>query len=114
MLITFRSKPSADFIMYKDHARRILESLNKNVDMGVFVPEEIPHAIEVIETAISESRAHPISEEVVRDVQAHHNEDGNDVEHEKADHVSLSSRMFPLLEMLRAANQAQCEVVWGV
>lgn len=114
MLITFKSKAAAEFIMYKEHARRILELLNKDVDQGILVPAEIPQAIQIIEAAVAESRAHPISEEVVRDVNAHHNENGDDVEHEKPEPVSFATRMFPLLEMLHAANKNQRDVVWGV
>jgi hypothetical protein len=51
---------------------------------------------------------------VVRDVDAHHNENGDDNEHEKPEPVSFSARMFPLLEMLHAAHKNQRDVVWGV
>jgi Domain of unknown function (DUF1840) len=114
MLITFKSKAAAEVIMYKEHARRILELLGKDVNRGVITAEESGRAIAVIEAAVAESRAHPITEEVARDVSAHHNDRGDDNDHEKAEIVSFSARVFPLLEMLRAAHQMQREVMWGV
>lgn len=114
MLITFKSKAAAEVIMYKEHARRILEMLNKDVDRGVITSEETAGAIRVIEAAVAESRVHPISEEVLRDVGAHHNESGDDNEHEQPEPVSFSARAYPLLAMLHAAHKMQREVMWGV
>lgn len=114
MLITFKSKAAAEVVMYKEHARRILELIGKDVNRGVITFEETASAIKAIEAAVAESQAHPISEEVARDVGAHHNADGDDNDHEKTETVSFSARVFPLLEMLRAAHQMQREVMWGV
>ncbi|MDO8651839.1 MAG: DUF1840 domain-containing protein [Undibacterium sp.] len=114
MLITFKSKAAAEVTMYKEHARRALELLNKDVNCGVLTFEETANAIKVIEAAVAESRAHPVSEDVVRDIDVHHNENGDDNEHEKPEPVSFSARMYPLLEMLHAANKARCDVIWGV
>ncbi len=113
MLITFTSKAAAEVTMYKEHARRALELLHKDVNRGVITSEETAGAIEVIEAAIVESRAHPVSGEVVRDVDVHHNQDGDDHEHEKPEPVSFSARMYPLMEMLHAANKAHCDVIWS-
>ena len=112
MLITFKSKAATEFTMYKEHARRILEMLNKNVDQGIITPAETAHAIALIEAAVAESKAHPVSEEVKRDIDVHPEDDDN--EHEKVEAVSFSSRAYPLLNMLHAAHKMQREVMWGV
>ena len=114
MLITFKSKAAAEVIMYKEHAQRILELIGKDVNLGVITSEETAGAIKVIEAAVAESRIHPISEKVARDVGIHHNADGDDNDHEKSEAVSFSARVFPLLEMLHAAHKMQREVMWGV
>ncbi|MDO9192341.1 MAG: DUF1840 domain-containing protein [Undibacterium sp.] len=114
MLITFKSKAAAEVTMYKEHARRILELLGKEVDCGVITSAETAGAIQAIEAAIAESRAHPVTEEVARDVSAHHNADGDDHEHEKPEPVSFSARAYPVLEMLREAHKMQRDVIWGV
>ena len=114
MLITFKSKAAAEILMYKEHARRILELLGKNPDQGVITPPELPNAITVLEKEIAESRAHFAAEELKRDVLAHHSDDHDDNEHEPAQIISFATRAYPLLEMLRAAHQEQHPVVWGV
>ena len=114
MLITFKSKAATEVTMYKEHARRILELLEKDVERGVITPAELPHAIEKIEAAVANSKAHSISDEVSRDVNAHHNENGDDHEHETPERVSFATRVYPVLEMLHAANKMQREVMWGV
>ena len=114
MLITFTSKAAAEITMYKDHARRILDLLGKDVERGVITPAELPSAIEKIEAAVAESRAHPITDEVSRDVNAHHGEDGDDHEHERPEPVTFATRVFPVLEMLHAAQKMQREVIWGI
>jgi hypothetical protein len=67
-----------------------------------------------LEHEIAASRAHPVSEEVQRDVNAHHSALSDDSEHEGAEIVSFSTRAYPLLEMLRAARDKQQDVLWGV
>jgi hypothetical protein len=114
MLITFKSKAATEITMYKEHARRILELLQKDVERGVITPDELPRAIEKIEAAVAESKAHPISEEVSRDINAHHNSNGDDHEHEQPEPVTFATRVYPVLEMLHAANKMQREVMWGI
>ncbi len=114
MLITFTSKAAAEVLMYKEHAKRILDLLHKNVDRGVITAAEAANAVTILEKEINESRLHAISAEVERDVHAHHNDAGDDPEHENAEVVSFSSRAYPLLEMLRAANAGGHDVLWGV
>ena len=114
MLITFTSKAAADVMMYKDHAKRILDLLNKDSDRGVITAEEAPQAVSILEKEIAESRLHAASEDVERDVNAHHSAAGDDTDHEGAQLVSFSTRAYPLLEMLRAAKAGGHDVLWGV
>lgn len=114
MLVTFKSKAAAEVLMYEEHAKRILDLLHKDVKRGIITSEEMPAAIATLEAEIEESRKHSASEEVERDVRAHHGEDGDDNEHEPVEFVSFATRAYPLLEMLRAANQQERDVMWGV
>lgn len=100
--------------MYEEHARRILDLLHKDVKMGILTPAELPQAIARVEAEIAESRLHPVSEEVHRDVLAHHGEDWDDNEHEPVEYVSFATRAYPLLEMMRASKKEGHEVMWGV
>ena len=112
MLITFKSKAAADIVMYKEHAQRILNLLGKDVDRGIIVHADAKTAIATIEAAIAESRAHPISQQVNDDISTQGNEDNHDPH--SVETVSFASRAYPLLQMLRAADEQGRDVVWGV
>lgn len=114
MLISFTSKAAAEVIMYKEHAKRILDLLHKDVNRGVITAAEAPEAVAILEREIAESRAHPVTDDVQRDVNAHHSEDSDDTDHEGMEVVSFSTRAYPLLEMLRAAKAGGNDVLWGV
>lgn len=100
--------------MYKEHAKRMLDLLGKDVTRGVITAAEAPHAVEVLEKEIAESRKHQASDDVQRDVQAHHGDVGEDSDHEGMEVVSFATRAYPLLEMLRAARDGGNDVLWGV
>jgi hypothetical protein len=113
MLITFKSKAAADFIMYEEHAKRMLDLLHKDAKRGVITAAETDHAIKVLEGEITEHKTH-FAAGVQRDITVHHNENVDDHDHEQAEAVHFSSRAYPLLEMLRAARAENCDVLWGV
>lgn len=115
MLITFKSKAAADIIMYKEHAQRILELLDKDVDRGIITRADTKKAIAIIEAAMAESKAHPVSDQVSHDVLSHAQQtDDENHDHDSVESVSFSSRAYPLLQMLRAASEQDQDVVWGV
>lgn len=114
MLVRFKSKAAAEVLMYEAHAKRILDLLHKDVKMGVITAAEAPHAVAKLEEEIAESRKHPASEEVEHDIEMHHNEKGDDNEHEQIQVVTFATRAYPLLEMLRAAQRGGYDVMWGV
>lgn len=114
MLITFKSKAAADVLMYEEHAKRILELLQKDAKIGVITAAESGNAIAILEAEMAGSRAHHPSAEMAHDVAVHHGEAGDDNDHEKMQFVSFSTRAYPLLEMLRAAHQGNNDVMWGV
>ena len=111
MLITFTSKASAEVLMYKEHAKRILDLLGKDADRGVITAAESTQAVAVLEKEIAENRMHHTSDDVQRDVDAHQDRDSD---HESAQLVSFATRAYPLLEMLRAARDQHADVLWGV
>ncbi|WP_036172606.1 DUF1840 domain-containing protein [Massilia sp. 9096] len=113
MLITFKSKAYPNVLMYQDHAKRILDLLNKDAERGVITSEEAPQAVQLLEHEIDESRKHQATDEVEQDVKAHHG-DNEDAEHDQIQAVSFSTRAYPLLEMLRAARDQRADVLWGV
>ena len=114
MLITFKSKAYPDVMMYQDHAKRILDLLNKEPEIGVITSAEATRAVELLEHEIEESRKHPSTDDVEQDIRAHRGEDDDDPDHEQAQLVSFSTRAYPLLEMLRSARDEKTDVLWGV
>ena len=114
MLVTFKSKASAEVIMFEHDAKRILDLLNKDVKIGVITAEEGAAAIAKLEAETSESRAHPASDSVQHDIAAHHNEAGDDSGHEPVQTVNFANKIYPLLEMLREAHKHNNDVLWGV
>lgn len=113
MLVTFKSKASAEVTMVEAHAKVLLDLINKDVKRGVITAEEAASVVAKLEAVVVESKQHPTSEEVKRDVDAHHSHD-HDYGHERSQHVSFATRAFPLLEMLRAAQKGGDDVLWGV
>jgi len=113
MLITFKCKAYPDVMMYLDHAKRILDLLGKEPEMGVITAAEATRAAQLLESEIEESRKHPSSDDVEQDVRAHPG-DNDDTEHEQAQVVSFSTRAYPMLEMLRSARDHKVDILWGV
>ncbi len=74
MLITFKSKAASEVMMYKEHAKRILDLLHKDADRGVITAAETAAAITVLEAEIAESRLHPELEEAQQDDGAGHDD----------------------------------------
>ncbi len=114
MLIIFKTKAAAEVIMYQEHAKRILDLLGKNLGPGVITAAETGAAVAKLEAEIRESRIHTPSDETKYDVEAHHNKDRDDNEHEAVQAVGFAVRAYPLLELLRAAHQQGQDVVWGL
>jgi hypothetical protein len=112
MLIKFRSKATPEVMMYKEHAKPILDLLHKDVDRGVITAAEAPHAVEIIEREIAEMRKRQTPEEAEQDPKARQERD----ESEQAGNapVGFATRAYPLLEMLRDARDHKADVMWGV
>jgi len=114
MLITFKCKSYPEVLMYQEHAKRLLDLLHKEPERGVITAAEAARAVEVVEVEVEESRKHQVSEQVANDIQAHHREDDHDHDHQQIEMVSFSTRMYPMLEMLRSARDNNTDILWGV
>jgi hypothetical protein len=114
MLITFKSKAAAEVVMYEEHAKPLLDLIHKDIKIGVITAAEAAAVAARLEAVIKESKIHPTSEDVARDVTAHHGDARDDHDHEQAQYVSFATRAFPLLEMIRAAAKGGNDILWGV
>lgn len=113
MLITFKSKSSPEVLMYQEHAQRILDLLHKSPTRGIITAVEAANALDILEREVAETRLHP-ENDIEHDPHAHEKEDGETIEHAKAQQVGFSARAFPLLEMLRVAKVEGEHIIWGV
>ena len=102
-LVTFRSKAAGEIYMFPENARQVFEILGRaDGARGVITQDQLDDAIARLTAAVDREKAQP--KDPARD----------DERPAAARPVSLAQRVFPLLEMLRAAKAKQVDVTWGV
>ena len=98
MLITFKTKAYANITMFGDVGTRMLEMMDFGSTVpGAIRPEDLPAALENLETALAKL---PRQEEATGE-----DEDGQP-------RVGLHTRAAPLIELLRAAIADEAYVRW--
>ena len=103
MLYKFKSKAAGDLIMLEPNGRRVLQVIGKDPGpTGIILPEQMPAAIAALDAAIAQEEAD--AKAAAEDGQAP----------AKGEGVSLRQRAVPFVDMLRRAEKAKAEIVWGV
>lgn len=107
MLYKFKSKAAGDLIMLEPNGRRVLEIIGKDPGpKGIIEPGQMPAAVAALESAIAREEAdHQAAVEEAR---------ANGKAAPKAPDVSLRQRAVPFIDMLKRAEKAGADVVWGV
>lgn len=113
MLVKFKSKAAADLIMYEEHAKHILDLLGKETNQGIITAEETGKAITVIEAEIDRINQQAELDHVQVAAESDQADD-YDAKPAAPEPVKFSTRAYPLLEMLRAAQQGGYSIMWGV
>jgi hypothetical protein len=109
MLITFKSKSSAEIVMYKTHISAVLEAMGKNCDRGVITGNECKAVLQRMEEEIQTERINR------KELTPEEEDDLDEYEKKKiSTHVSLSARLYPLIEMCKVAQSKNEDIVWGV
>jgi hypothetical protein len=107
VLYKFKSKAGADVIMLAAHGDQALKALGREpAAQGIFQAGDLPALIARGEAAIAEEQQ--ALDRAAQEAQA---------EGRKAPpkpEVMLRQRLWPLLELLRVAQSANADVVWGV
>ena len=117
MLYKFKSKETSDLIMLEPHARQILSLLGKEPSaQGIVLPDEMAAAIQRLHDAIQAEELATAEAEKLAEEKAQSADTSEARRHrdEPSRHVSLRQRATPFIEMLKRAQAAHVEVVWGV
>ncbi len=108
MLYKFKSKAAGDLILLQGNGERILQIIGKEPGpKGIILPEQMPAAIEALETAVARAEQQRSGGE---------KPDGDAVDNDipAADRVTLRQRAAPFIDMLKRCHKADKEIVWGV
>lgn len=107
VLYKFKSKAGADVIMMQPNGDQALQALGREPSaQGIFQAADLPALIQRAEAAITEEQA--VHERAAADAQAEGRTPPPKPE------VQLRQRLWPLLELMRAAAAKNTDVVWGV
>lgn len=108
MLITFKCPACPDVLMLENLAQPLLGIVGKRLGpRGVISHDELGPAITRLEEAI----VHDKQERAEHEGHFHENEEGHP-HHELS--PGLAQRAYPFLDMLRAAQKANADIVWGI
>jgi hypothetical protein len=100
MLVTFSCPAYADITMFGDVALRLLKMMGHSGTVpSALVAADVPAALERLQAAVEKERQSP-------EPQASAQEEDDEPP------VSLSHRALPLIELLKAAAKAECNVMW--
>ena len=99
MIYKFKSRATADVIMLGPQGDQLLRLAGREPALkGIFELADMPALMALWQAAISAEEAEPAAAD-----------DGS-----QAVPVSLRQRLWPMIDMLRRAHQADEPVVWGV
>lgn len=105
MLVTFQSSATPDVLMLRDLAQYLLGLVGKRLDTrGVILHDELPLAINRLETAISDDEKAEIVLESFQYTRERRHESGG----------ALSHRAWPFLDMMREAYKQHADIIWGL
>jgi hypothetical protein len=108
MLITFKCRAAPDVMMLENLAQYLVGIVGKQLGQrGVITHDELGDAITKLEAAIVTDK----KERAEHDGHFHEGEEGHDP-HEIP--IGLAQRAYPFLDMLRAAQKENADIVWGI
>lgn len=100
MLVTFSCPAYADITMFGDVALRLLKMMGHSGTVpSALVAADVPAALERLQAAVEKERQSPEPQTPAQ-------------EEDDEPPVSLPHRALPLIELLKAAAKAECNVMW--
>ncbi|MGT2469698.1 DUF1840 domain-containing protein [Paraburkholderia terrae] len=108
MLITFKCRSAPDVVMLENLAQYLLGIIGKRLGArGVINHDELGVVISKLEAAIVTDK----QERAEHEGHFHEGEEGH--EHHELP-IGLAQRAYPFLDMLRAAQKDNTDIVWGL
>ncbi len=106
MLVRFHSKAAAGVTMFGEVAVALLRMMGMSgVIPGAVKAADVPGALRRLKESLASAGDEPAPQREL----PHRGEDEQDKE---SRHVSVRTRAFPLVELLEAAAEQRCDVVW--
>lgn len=100
MLITFTCKAYADITMFGEVAIQLIKYMGHSGQVpSALSASDVPAALQNLQQAIDANR------EIIPPKQASGDMDDEPV-------ITISQRALPLIELLKAAEKAECSVMW--
>ena len=117
MLITFKSKNSAEVFMLAKHALAILKVAGREYEElpaeGVITAEQLPEAIANLRQAIEEDENKDMHSYAVHDKEEEERkEEEREKKHPMLEGVSFSQRAYPLVNLFENALKHGDDVMW--
>lgn len=108
MLYRFKSKASADVIMFEVNGRQILQIIGKDpTPPGILLPNDMPAAIQALQTAV-------LAEETLREQERQAALEQGQSPPQSGKLIPLRTRAAPFIQLLQHSIREETEVVWGV
>jgi len=108
MIYKFKSKAAGDVIMLGPSGDAVLRAAGREpAPQGIFEPAAMPAARAAIERAVAEDDAARAEAEAMAKAEGARPPQSGDA-------IGLRQRAWPLLEMMKRAEQADEPIVWGV
>ncbi|MGF1745135.1 DUF1840 domain-containing protein [Vibrio minamisatsumaniensis] len=104
MLITFSCKAHANVTMLGEVGLQLIKMLGHSGTIpGAIDASEVSQALNHLRSAIDAEQSQPVEQENA--------DDGREEEIVEVP-ISIGSRAFPLVELLKSAIREECEVMW--
>ncbi|PTN12280.1 DUF1840 domain-containing protein [Nitrosomonas aestuarii] len=109
MLVTFKTDVG-NLSMFKDVALHMIKMMGHSATIpGAILAADVPSALNRLKSGINEEK---ISPPAVEDDNEDKDEDQDQDQDEDEPVVSIANRALPLIDLLTAAIEADCNVMW--
>jgi hypothetical protein len=104
MLVTFHTKAYATITMFGDIAVKLLKLMGHSGTVpSAILADDVPDALERLKRGLAAEKLRPRDDSPPG---------RRDADTDEPPPVGLATRAFPLIELLEAAAEQQCDVMW--